>query len=437
MFEGMSLFWGALLDALIGPNFFVPGEPFYIAAGYQLHNGMWLGVVAVMLGGLLGDQLSYFLGYKIGHKAQRKLIHYLPKPRRAIAQCRCLMQKKGHYVIAFARLLGPVAWVVPFIAGTNKTAWTRFSLLAFVGLLIGGGQFILIGYLIAYGIEQVPILYEAKVFIIEHQYTLLSLVATALLGILGYKLRWNKLAIKLVFILLVSQLVTNYSHFFWLADDFKERNKPIGVTPSFKISDSQSFKAYAGMSSYFDAQAVNVMYIGESPEAMMNALGWIENQTFSRDNIEWKDYLLLLKHKTPPVSDLFWQQRPQNMAFQLPGNLMQRSHIRWWKTDKWDENGLPIWMGAISYDNGLKLTPYSGIITVLHSINPNVDEERDKLGAMISKQLPQFDVKFEPLTQAVKKDEAHDYYSDGSVLVVTQYHKMKESSLALLEKGTL
>ena len=46
----VSLFFGALMDALIGPNLFVPGEPFLLAAGYQLHQGIVTGVLAVLLG---------------------------------------------------------------------------------------------------------------------------------------------------------------------------------------------------------------------------------------------------------------------------------------------------------------------------------------------------------------------------------------------------
>ncbi len=51
MLEAISLFFGAFLDATIGPNLFVPGEPFLLAAGYQLHQGVIWGVVAVLLGG--------------------------------------------------------------------------------------------------------------------------------------------------------------------------------------------------------------------------------------------------------------------------------------------------------------------------------------------------------------------------------------------------
>ena len=95
MYASMTLFIGALLDALIGPNLFVPGEPFLIAAGYQLHQGLWYGVIAVLCGGLIGDQLSYLIGYHYGRKAQKKLIQWQPKIRRPIARCRLLLKRKG------------------------------------------------------------------------------------------------------------------------------------------------------------------------------------------------------------------------------------------------------------------------------------------------------------------------------------------------------
>ncbi|WP_196333650.1 DedA family protein, partial [Vibrio campbellii] len=117
MLEAISLFFGALLDATIGPNLFVPGEPFLLAAGYQLHQGVIWGVVAVLLGGWFGDQLSYFIGKRSGAKAQKKLIRWQAKTRRPIARCRLLMKKRGNTILIFARLLGPVAWVVPFMAG--------------------------------------------------------------------------------------------------------------------------------------------------------------------------------------------------------------------------------------------------------------------------------------------------------------------------------
>ena len=189
MFEGASLFIGALLDALIGPNLFVPGEPFLIAAGYQLHQGIITGVFAVLLGGFLGDQASYFIGRKVGVPAQKKLVKWQPKTRRPIARCRHLMAKRGNTVLAFARLLGPVAWVVPFIAGTNKITWVRFSVFSSIGLVLGVGQFVMWGYLLAYGIDKFPMFAEVKAVIVEHQASLIAVAASLVFLFIGKRLK--------------------------------------------------------------------------------------------------------------------------------------------------------------------------------------------------------------------------------------------------------
>ncbi|GAL31863.1 Mll0121 protein [Vibrio maritimus] len=123
MFETLGLFVGALLDALIGPNLVVPGEPFMIAAGYQLYSGTYMAVAAVLLGGLIGDQLSFLIGRHYGFNAQKSLLRWQPKIRRPLARCRLLINRNAFWVIAFARLLGPIAWVVPFMAGANHIRW--------------------------------------------------------------------------------------------------------------------------------------------------------------------------------------------------------------------------------------------------------------------------------------------------------------------------
>ncbi len=147
-------------------------------------------------------------------------------------------------------------------------------------------------------------------------------------------------------------------------------------------------------------------------------LGWIENQTFSRNDLELEDYLSLLKQNTPPVSDLFWNGVPQEMAFQLPGNLLKRSHIRWWKGGVDPQSETLFWVGALSYDNGLQLTPYSGIVTVLHSIDPNVDVERDKLALQVMQLQGLRQVSLNATALPTSLDEEHDYYSDGKVLFI-------------------
>lgn len=427
MFEGFSLFVGALLDALIGPNLFVPGEPFLIAAGYQLHQGVYTGLIAVLLGGFLGDQMSYFIGRRFGFSAQKKLMKWQPKIRRPIAKCRHLMAKKGSYVLSFARLLGPVAWVVPFIAGSQKVTWQRFTLFSTIGLILGVGQFVAWGYLLSYGVEHFPIIEQAKIFTIEHIPTLVALGGCLIFYWIGKKRRWRFMFTKLTLAVVMSMVYVNYTHFFFYADD----NQLEAVAKTEKLAQRETelghltLKVYPGKSSVFDAQAVNVVYYGETPKALMDELGWIENKTFSRNDLELMDYVQLLKDKTPPVSDLYWNHIPQEMAFQLPGNLMKRSHIRWWQAGRDPETKQKLWLGALSYDDGLQLTPYSGIVTVLHSVDPDVDAERDRLLAQVAGSFTAHQVSLSEALTPVVLDEEHDYFTDGRLLVITELAENK------------
>ncbi|MEF1306297.1 LssY C-terminal domain-containing protein, partial [Vibrio owensii] len=157
----------------------------------------------------------------------------------------------------------------------------------------------------------------------------------------------------------------------------------------------------------------------------MQELGWLENQTISINDIELSDYVSLLKQKLPPVSDLFWNGKPQAMAFQEPGSLLKRSHIRWWQAGHEASSNQSVWVGAISYDDGLKLAHYSGIVTVLHRIDPNVDSERDRLANQIEMSHLALVGELHSLAQPVAMDNKHDYYSDGNVLLIS------EPSLAL------
>lgn len=187
MGSGITLFLGALLDALIGPNLFVPGEPFLIAAGYQLHNGNWHGVLAVILGGFFGDQISFFIGCNYGAPAQKKLIKWHPRTRRTLARCRLLMRHNSRKILLLARLLGPVAWIVPFLAGCQQIAWRRFTLYTSIGLFLGVGQFLVWGWVIGYGIPRIPLLAAAKKFIAEKN----ILLTASLLAILFIFSLWK------------------------------------------------------------------------------------------------------------------------------------------------------------------------------------------------------------------------------------------------------
>jgi hypothetical protein len=82
-----------------------------------------------------------------------------------------------------------------------------------------------------------------------------------------------------------------------------------------------------------------------------------------------------------PVSNLFLFGRKEDLAFEQPvgDNPRQRHHVRFWKTEKLNDDGRPIWIGSASYDQRVGLSHTTGQIT--HHIAPDVDAERDHVFA--------------------------------------------------------
>lgn len=78
-----------------------------------------------------------------------------------------------------------------------------------------------------------------------------------------------------------------------------------------------------------------------------------------------------------PVTPYFWRGQPNDVAFQKPAadkTLRKRHHVRFWRTKFVTPDGLRLFVGAASFDEGLNWQ-------LLHHIDPNIDAERDTLAA--------------------------------------------------------
>jgi hypothetical protein len=128
---------------------------------------------------------------------------------------------------------------------------------------------------------------------------------------------------------------------------------------------------------------LNIGLVGteEEVDAAMLAAGWLP-----ADPITLKSSLriaagtvLRRSYDTAPVSNLFVWDRKQDLAFQqaVGNDPRQRHHVRFWKSEKVDENGRPLWAGAGTFDTSVGFSHTTGQIT--HHIDADVDAERDKL----------------------------------------------------------
>jgi hypothetical protein len=129
--------------------------------------------------------------------------------------------------------------------------------------------------------------------------------------------------------------------------------------------------------------AINIGLEGDEADVIcaMNAAGWrpADPVTLSSSLRIIGSVAFDRPYKDAPVSPLFYQDRKQDLAFEKPSgaSAKTRHHVRLWKALDAGEDGLPVWLGAAVFDDGLGVSHYTGQIT--HHTAPDIDAERDLL----------------------------------------------------------
>jgi hypothetical protein len=125
---------------------------------------------------------------------------------------------------------------------------------------------------------------------------------------------------------------------------------------------------------------LNLVIIGRPIDVYVAFIraGWDETETVTRTS-SMKTIASFFsggEYRYSPVSGLYVYGRPQDVAFQKArDNIHERNHLRLWLSPV-SYQGLPVWMGQISRDIGVRFTPKT--ITT-HKIDPDVDETREYL----------------------------------------------------------
>jgi len=131
-----------------------------------------------------------------------------------------------------------------------------------------------------------------------------------------------------------------------------------------------------------EGDPLNFALVGESSEVLhsLTRAGWsfthrITMRTVGREIgavLEGKPYAVA------PVSDLHVFDRRQDVALQRARrSISQRNHLRLWLAP-FRYEGRQVWIGQVSRDIGVKVTPKSPTLTT-HIIDPQVDATREYL----------------------------------------------------------
>ena len=127
---------------------------------------------------------------------------------------------------------------------------------------------------------------------------------------------------------------------------------------------------------------VNIAMIGtqDDLQRIMLEAGWVpaDPLTFASCLKISAATILRRMYEQAPVSTLQLFGRGQDLAFQqaVGHDPSRRHHVRFWRAPK-DEGGLPVWVGAATYDRRVGLSRTT--LQVTHHIDGDVDAERDHL----------------------------------------------------------
>ncbi|OQA56644.1 MAG: hypothetical protein BWY42_00887 [Candidatus Omnitrophica bacterium ADurb.Bin277] len=172
---------------------------------------------------------------------------------------------------------------------------------------------------------------------------------------------------------------------------------------------------------------INLTVLGELEDVitLFTSAGWAETRALTvKSGLSMaKAFFTGDEDRYSPVSPLYHNGHPQDLALQKArSTINQRLHLRLWYTPlRW--NGKPAWVGTISRDIGVKLTPKTWYFTT-HKIDPNLDDARDYvLADLIEVQkVARFgfikNTALESSDKPKKNLTGDSYFTDNRILVI-------------------
>ncbi|MCM2339071.1 MAG: DedA family protein [Burkholderiales bacterium] len=152
-YVGVSLIIFAESGLFFG--FFLPGDSLLFTAGLLASQGYFniiLLVLGISIAAILGDQIGYLFGMKIGPKIFTKDDSFFFK-KKYIVDAENFYNKHGKKAVVMARFLPVVRTFIPILAGVGKMHYATFVTYNVIGGLIWGAGLTLLGYFLG---QQIP-----------------------------------------------------------------------------------------------------------------------------------------------------------------------------------------------------------------------------------------------------------------------------------------
>jgi len=437
------LFLGSFFETIIIISFFIPGELFFLTGSILAGMGylnIWIVIFIIYLGGILGDNTSFLLGKKYGkdffRKFENKLFFKKFINEKNYSKSEKLFKKYGKFSVFFARFFGPTSWIFPFIAGNFDLKWSTFIKYNTPGIIFGIGQFLFVGY---FGGKH----YKVLLNLMTKYVTLILFILISLIFIYFYikklrliktlksnfkrnKIYLIKFIIKkftlitiIIFILFLSFLAFIYFNESYINNESSDLSSFFNISI---LNNCSNLKTYYDDNPLNSIQPINVIiYSNNSINKIMKPSLWVENKISGKNKLNLEEFIELTFNKTPPVSNLYFLNKSQNIAFQLKTNsYIDREHIRFWYFRDTKKQYKYVYVGSISKDNGITIQLYNNFFAPIHEINKDIDKSRDLFKSFLINSS-NFNCYYIQTNCRVKKatenKDEQQYYTDGRILI--------------------
>ena len=144
----MLLLFITFFESLPIIGLLMPGSTLVVLAGFlTVHDkgSLPLVIISCTLGALLGDLVSYWAGARMGERLMRK--KSFRKRRALIKRAQSFFTEHGGKSLFFARFLGPLRGITPFIAGGARMEPRQAIHYTLISAVLWGLAYPGVGYL--------------------------------------------------------------------------------------------------------------------------------------------------------------------------------------------------------------------------------------------------------------------------------------------------
>ena len=129
-------------------GFFLPGDSLLFTAGFLASQGflnIWILSLLVFIGAVLGDNVGYSFGYKVGpliFKREDSIFFH----KNHLERARVFYERHGPKAIVLARFMPGIRTFAPILAGVGKMHYPTFLSYNLIGGFLWGIGLPLLGY---------------------------------------------------------------------------------------------------------------------------------------------------------------------------------------------------------------------------------------------------------------------------------------------------